>query len=83
MSIDITIPLSSLTDDIRKLLADGVIKHMVIDYADNTIVGYTLTDEIELFHFWDYFMMDNRHNKYDISYTPDGIKLKIISTRPL
>jgi DNA-binding Lrp family transcriptional regulator len=82
MSIDITIPLSSLTDDIRKLLADGVIKHMVIDYADNTIVGYTLTDEVEVFQFGNYLMMDNRYNKYDISYAPEGINLKIISTRP-
>jgi hypothetical protein len=79
--LTIDIPINSLTPENQILFNTGGVKHMVIDYADNTLVGYTLTDAVELYNFNDYFHMDNRYNKYAVLPTDEGIRIEITSTR--
>jgi hypothetical protein len=80
--INLTIPKSSLSTDIQELLYQGKIKPMLIDYATNNIVGFTDKEEVEVFSFKDYLIMDNRFNRPTITYNDEGLHLQIVRTRP-
>ena len=81
--INLSIPITSLSNDIQELLHNNEIRPLLIDYATNNIVGFTdKNEEVEVFSFKDYLIMDNRFNRYTIRYDNTGLQLTITRTRP-
>lgn len=81
--VNLSIPLTSLSNDIQELITNNEIRPLLIDYATNNIVGFTdENEEVEVFSFKDYLIMDNRFNRYTITHNQDGIQLAITRTRP-
>jgi hypothetical protein len=62
----IHIPITDLEASVQKLYSDDMIKHMVIDYAPNSIMGWVDGKEIEVFNFSKICRMDNRWTGYNL-----------------
>jgi hypothetical protein len=84
MSITIFIPAENLTEQSKPLFEQDTPPTLIIDYADNNIVGLINNGDVEVFSFKDYLIMDNRFNNYELTYRRgfrEGIYLTITSTR--
>jgi hypothetical protein len=73
----IHISTSDLKPSVRKLYLGGKIKHMVIDYAPNSIMGWVDSEEIEVFNFSNVCRMDNRFSSYELTSTESEIVIEI------
>lgn len=62
----IHIPVSDLDPNVRKLYLENRIKHLGIDYAPNSIMGWCEEEEIEVFNFDRVCKLDNRWTGYEI-----------------
>ena len=76
MTINIT--LNELVEEYRESWKMGLIKHLSIDYATNSIHGWLNNEDVIIFNFKDYgFINDNRNNTYDLSTGKSDITINI------
>jgi len=73
----IHIPITDLKASVQNLYSNGMIKHMVIDYAPNSIMGWVDGKEIEVFNFSKICRMDNRWTGYNLHPTESEIVIEI------
>jgi hypothetical protein len=67
-----------LEEEFRNSWKMGFISQPSIDYADNAIYAVFENKQVIIFRFKKYgFIMDNRHNTYNISAGSAGITIKI------
>jgi hypothetical protein len=78
--INLFIPIALVSITAQELLTNNKITSLLIDYATNNVVGFHDNEEVEVFSFKDYLIMDNRFNKYTITYDATGLYLNVIRT---
>jgi len=71
------IHISEMDPSIRESFLKNEIKHLSIDYAYNSIMGFIGDEEIKVFEFTKYFKADNRYNSYNLHRTLTDIILEI------
>ena len=76
MTINIT--PNELVEEYHESWKMGLIKHLSIDYATNSIHGWLNNEDVIIFNFKDYgFINDNRNNTYDLSTGKSDITINI------
>jgi hypothetical protein len=81
--VTLTINVNKVSPRAKEVLLGNSYGNFIIDYADNNLVTYVGTEEVELFSFVPYFQMDNRYNRTEINFDENSgnIIIKIHKTR--